>query len=531
MSNLFRDNLYNEFPDPNKKIDEIGEQTEQLQSSLTSVQDVLVDIGRFPKLGGEVNDTLRFKRAFDFLKARGGGLVSLPASEFVVSNIKIPSYCGIKGIGRKSILRAEDNSGVPVIELEASDTKFTYLSDFSILGNKTNQTSQNAKGILYNGSETGSKDIALNEWDARHTITNIFIKETKGIGFEISGRGESQIDNVQVRDCADYGFYFNSFDNWVSNISSGSNLKTGIVITSKGGSSRYINCKSWNNGQGAASVDDTYGFKLTGVQGAILSACDAQANLNHGVYMSDIRGCFIHVNSELNGSRGLGLVTVDSAGFYLDGGMFNNIIGTCRNIRNDQQIQDYAVTLAGTANANTVNITSMAMNKGGVNDTNNRLSSNNVSVIADTADYTDVSSRTKRYDSLGVGTGANKNIAPLWVTSKDTDNAQGALIQRTTTTSSTDNTLITTESINGASKVTLKIKANITNQQVIYDTGTNEARFTAKIKSNDKVIGATGLGVGNSAAATTLGTVTKKMEVFDANGTSLGFVPIYNSIT
>ena len=40
-----------------------------------------------------------------------------------------------------------------------------------------------------------------------------------------------------------------------------------------------------------------------------------------------------------------------------------------------------------------------------------------------------------------------------------------------------------------------------------------------------------GLGVGNSAAATTLGSVTKKMEVFSETGVSLGFVPVYSSIT
>lgn len=39
------------------------------------------------------------------------------------------------------------------------------------------------------------------------------------------------------------------------------------------------------------------------------------------------------------------------------------------------------------------------------------------------------------------------------------------------------------------------------------------------------------LGVNNSAAATSLGSVTKKMEVFDAAGASLGFVPIYDAIT
>lgn len=39
------------------------------------------------------------------------------------------------------------------------------------------------------------------------------------------------------------------------------------------------------------------------------------------------------------------------------------------------------------------------------------------------------------------------------------------------------------------------------------------------------------LGVGNSATGTTLGSVVKKIEVFNASGTSLGFVPVYNTIT
>lgn len=40
-----------------------------------------------------------------------------------------------------------------------------------------------------------------------------------------------------------------------------------------------------------------------------------------------------------------------------------------------------------------------------------------------------------------------------------------------------------------------------------------------------------GIGVGNSAAATTPGTVTKKIEVFDDTGASLGFIAIYDAIT
>lgn len=44
-------------------------------------------------------------------------------------------------------------------------------------------------------------------------------------------------------------------------------------------------------------------------------------------------------------------------------------------------------------------------------------------------------------------------------------------------------------------------------------------------------IRAASLGVGNSASATAVGTLSKKMEVFDASGASIGFVPIYTTIT
>lgn len=49
--------------------------------------------------------------------------------------------------------------------------------------------------------------------------------------------------------------------------------------------------------------------------------------------------------------------------------------------------------------------------------------------------------------------------------------------------------------------------------------------------TGDKFVANAGLGVGNSAAATVLGSVVKKIEVFDAAGASLGFLPVYNTIT
>ena len=38
------------------------------------------------------------------------------------------------------------------------------------------------------------------------------------------------------------------------------------------------------------------------------------------------------------------------------------------------------------------------------------------------------------------------------------------------------------------------------------------------------------LGVGNAAVGSIPGTIVKRIEVFDENGTSLGFIPVYDNI-
>lgn len=62
-----------------------------------------------------------------------------------------------------------------------------------------------------------------------------------------------------------------------------------------------------------------------------------------------------------------------------------------------------------------------------------------------------------------------------------------------------------------------------------YSGGGTSAKMTVDTLGNMRLTG--NIGVGNSAVATTLGNVTKKIEVFDASGNSLGFIPVYNTIT
>lgn len=72
----------------------------------------------------------------------------------------------------------------------------------------------------------------------------------------------------------------------------------------------------------------------------------------------------------------------------------------------------------------------------------------------------------------------------------------------------------------------MRFGSGLTNPDTIfYRQGAN------KLRTDGKMMATNGLGAGNSAAATVLGSVVKKLEIFSDTGTSLGFIPIYDAIT
>lgn len=100
--------------------------------------------------------------------------------------------------------------------------------------------------------------------------------------------------------------------------------------------------------------------------------------------------------------------------------------------------------------------------------------------------------------------------------------------------------------INGTStgKATSLAIASVTNTYTggtvnLIDAGTStstyESGFTSKFKvdATGNVLAAGHLGVGNAASASVIPAVglVKKIEIFDASGTSLGFIPVYSAIT
>jgi parallel beta-helix repeat protein len=83
----------------------------------------------------------------------------------------------------------------------------------------------------------------------------------------------------------------------------------------------------------------------------------------------------------------------------------------------------------------------------------------------------------------------------------------------------------------------ITIEDGATNTTVIGNNflGNNTAAYSfgSTVRANSRIIGNQGIDdyiSSLSVAASTLGTVTRKIEVFDEAGSSLGFIPVYDSI-
>lgn len=113
-------------------------------------------------------------------------------------------------------------------------------------------------------------------------------------------------------------------------------------------------------------------------------------------------------------------------------------------------------------------------------------------------------------DGGGVGVSNNQ-----WVTFKDTNGAQQTCVGY-----DTNNRLHVRRPVSG--HLVDLVFYEDDRVRLVYN-GIVKMRFDAKTGA---------IGVGNSANATTLGNVVKKIEIFDAtSGTSIGFIPVYDSIT
>ena len=320
--------------------------------------------GADPK--GEKDSTESFQSSIDAL-GDSGGIVYIPAGTYIISQLKISSYVQLIGEGKSTVLKMKKNNNKPLLVLKTDTTQMVQIKNFMIDGNKKNQTSSNARGIEFINTlsaEKIKKKSLKAEHDARHLIENIYISETKGDGFYIEGRGESQIKNLQTIRSDGVGIFSNAQDNWFTDCSSGDSGLQGIIIAQNATNSRYMNCKSWFSGRLDSNQGEGIIIKANRVG---LTGCEAQDNSKHGFVFNaqDIVGTGLL--SEANGWQYSTKVRKDDGtGFVLYGAKNNNIQGVSTDrfeATQEGSHQTFAIQFLNGARGNSISITSRNMRK------------------------------------------------------------------------------------------------------------------------------------------------------------------------
>jgi len=181
VSNLFRDNLYSEFPDPNKKIEEIGNQVTDSLGKVNTLTNVTVSIASFPKLTTELDDTARIKRALAYVESLGGGTLTFPSGRYYVTAtstspnvLSVKSNCSLEGRGDVIIqLNATNLTNYAIIDIRSVSN--VTVKNIKVIGDKdTHQGTTGEWGMGVNIIE--SSNI---------TLDKVIVEKTWGDGIYI----------------------------------------------------------------------------------------------------------------------------------------------------------------------------------------------------------------------------------------------------------------------------------------------------------------------------------------------------------
>lgn len=252
MSNLFRDNLYNEFPDPNKKIEELGEKVEGTEDTIeilqTSVSDnttQLVDRGTknitddyinvlkppAPYLplqiglnsGYKASNSMRLQALLDNLDVFKRRKLFFPFGVYYFGTGLVIKHTKVQLIG--------DYNDIDV----RHGTQLVYFGSgaFFTFGNEISQAQYGDN--LYSGLEDiAFKNLMLEGGSADTDLNNSSLNKYRAgsRGIQDNGGGSLTLENTTIQRF-EYGAYLiqSDFNKW-SNVKFLYN-KVGVYITSR----------------------------------------------------------------------------------------------------------------------------------------------------------------------------------------------------------------------------------------------------------------------------------------------------------
>ena len=251
-----------------------------------------VNIKQFGARGdGITEDTKYIQKTIDYANNKGLKIL-IPEGIFLTGSLTLYNRTNIEGLNRqKSIFKLKAGLDIDFISLTDITKKNICLQNFTIDGNKKNNTCPNA---IFSKQNT----------DTHHLFRDLIIYRVYGNGINI-GRGEIRADNIYIHHCDGYGFINSGSDNIFTNLSCAWNYLGGI--REGGASTRWSKCKAYVNGEcdnilKTEHNENAYGFRISDSYGSQFVECDAQENYSHGFYISSYdNASLISCNSDNNG--------------------------------------------------------------------------------------------------------------------------------------------------------------------------------------------------------------------------------------
>lgn len=521
----------------NPIIDRVNGDAGPLANMRAGVANVL-DFG--PVGTGEHDDTAYL---LDAVASNADGLYFPPGLYLVSDSLVIGSCRAWFGHHwRTTTIRVTDAISSALILGASTDAiDGFFLSNITLDGNYDN-VSQNVHAIqITNGNEPWIENARFLNWG--------------GGGILFQGlTGSSGTPDATVKDCmfdgtgladSTTGHAIHFKDGSVRPRATGNrikNAKGGMGIAGSGSGTTGYPTDGVYQGNTIRMAASTTGFEAIGLQDGCVRATiagnqivDSQDNgiscsagyssvtgnvidgtLNHGIYTA---GDYVTISG--NYVRNVGQDGLASyGGITLDGSAHCTVVGNTVVDDQGSSTTDYGVKIHSSGGYNLVG--------------HNNLSGYSSANIGDSPATTDSILIADQVGGVGafvtdylyINTRIASQDPPLFIGS---DAVMGSRFQVGSAVPATAGQVnFTTNVTSRPTQVISKLTSQTADFVRYEDESGNEL---ASLDVNGKFMAKAGIGVGNSAAATTPGSVIKKIEVFDEAGTSLGFLPVYGSIS
>lgn len=248
------------------------------------------------------DNTAAIRAAIDSAKSIGGGVVYLPAGDFVCDSLHLPRRVSLIGSGvgaTQLILKANSTAG-QFLSLHNTDEATVYGITFD--GNKTNQTDtihgcviDTDAGTNLPGGGTGDPT----NYNYQLYVYRNYFKNFTGNGIvALHPAWVFTVTDNRVRDCEGWGIWNESTDSEFYNNGIANNSMGGIY--NRGANTRFMGGKILWNGRNNPNGAGIYIHSASRSQ---FIGMEVQESYYHGIVMDNSFDCLLQVISDMNNTK------------------------------------------------------------------------------------------------------------------------------------------------------------------------------------------------------------------------------------